>query len=115
MRWCTLSFDKKGIFVYWSWCNGVWSDDFDYGESYDLAMQFDWWAKSWSEAKEDFDNTSPSFIMPFFMAYLFLGVQTLVEIIRLKNMPDPGEQEREFFRTHIWDGNDWVLKESNNG
>ena len=101
MKWCTLSFDKKGIFVYWSWCTSYWSEDFDCGESYDLDIPFDWWAKSWEDAKEDFDNTSPSFIMPFFFAYLFLGVQTIISIIKRKRTG------KEILQDVL---NDWVEK-----
>lgn len=113
MKWCTLSFDKKGIFVYWSWCSSYWSGDFDDGESYDLDIPFDWWAKSWEDAKKDFDNTSPSFIIPFFFAYLFLGVQTIIAIIKRKRSGKKiWQQEQDFFASHYWDDelNDWVEK-----
>lgn len=111
MKWCTLGFDKKGVFVYWSWCSSFWSEDFDSGEYYHLDMPFDWWAKSWKEAKEVFDDTYHTIIVPFFIAYLFLGVQTIIESIKRKRMSKTAtEAEFKFFRTHYWDDdlNDWV-------
>lgn len=103
MKWCTLSFDKKGIFVYWSWCTSYWSEDFDDGESYDLDIPFDWWAKSWKDARDDFDATSPSFIMPFFFAYLFLGIQTIIAVIKRKKrqVRNFGNKNKSFLQVII--------------
>ena len=65
------------------------------------------------DAKEDFDNTSPSFIIPFFVAYLFLGIQTIFAIIKRKRTgKEYWQQEQDFFASHYWDDelNDWVEK-----
>jgi hypothetical protein len=78
-----------------------------------LDIPFDWWAKSWEDAKEDFDNTSTSFIIPFFFAYLLLGVQTIIAVIKRKKMgKEFCQQEQDFFAGHYWDDklNDWVEK-----
>ena len=51
--------------------------------------------------------------MPFFVAYLFLGIQTIISIIKRKKAgKEFCLQEQEFFASHYWDDelNDWVEK-----
>lgn len=62
----------------------IYDEDGDNGEEYHLDIPFDWWAKSWEEAKEDFENVYHPIVLPWFMAYLFLGVQTIIHIIKRK-------------------------------
>lgn len=85
MKWCTLNWDKKGLFVYWSYMYGsIYDENYDNGEEYHLDIPFDWWAKSWEEAKEDFESVYHPIVLPWFMAYLFLGIPTIIHIVKRK-------------------------------
>lgn len=97
MKWCTLNWDKKGrLFVYWSYMYGsIYDECYDNGEEYHLDMPLDWWAKSWEEAKDDFENVYHPIVLPFFMAYLFLGVPTLIHMMKRKKQYDLLKSEQE--------------------
>ena len=86
MKWCTLNWDKKGLFVYWGWCSDYIGESYDYdcddGVSYHLNIPFDWWAKSWEDNKDNWEYVYHPIILPWFIAYIFLGIPTIIDKIK---------------------------------